>query len=136
LVVAPFLEPLEDRVEPPVRVAFELPIDRYIAGIPDLLRQIGRVEDELWLEVGVLFGTREKAEIDTNTDLLQRLIDESGMPGFVAAHVSEELANVWILDALLDLGVENAARELGRQRTHKKIDELLLQVLRQLSKLE
>jgi hypothetical protein len=60
LVVAPFLEPLEDRVEPLVRMLLQLPVDGDVAGVADLLRQVGRVVDEFRPEVGVLLGLGRK----------------------------------------------------------------------------
>ena len=81
LVVAPLLEPLEDRVEAALGVALELAEDRDVAGVADLLRQVGGVEDELRLEVGVLLGLGQEAEIDADAEVLQRVVDEAGMAG-------------------------------------------------------
>jgi hypothetical protein len=47
----------------------------------------------------------------------------------VPAHVLEQVAHVGIVDPLADVGVEHAARELGRERTHQEVDELLAQRL-------
>ena len=68
LVVAPFLEPFEDRMEPQLRMLLQLPVDRDVARIADLLRQIGRVEDELRPEKRVFLDFREKTEIDADAE--------------------------------------------------------------------
>jgi hypothetical protein len=44
LVVAPFLEPGEDRVEAQFRLGGQLAIDRDIARVADLFRQIDRIK--------------------------------------------------------------------------------------------
>ena len=70
LVVAPQFEPAEDRVELALGMALHLPVDRDVAGVADLLRQIGRVEDELRPEVGVLLHLGEEAQIDADAVVL------------------------------------------------------------------
>ena len=79
LVVAPLLEPLEDRMEAPVRIGLQMAEDGDVAGVADLLGQVGRVENELRLEVGVFLGLGEKAEIDADVEILQRVVDEAGV---------------------------------------------------------
>ena len=71
LVVAPLLEPLEDRVEALFRVALEVAEDGDVAGVADLLGEIGGVEDELRLEVGVLLGLGQEAEVDADAESLR-----------------------------------------------------------------
>src|SRR4051794_21502211 len=111
LVVAPLLEPAEDRVELALGMALELPVDGDVAGVADLLGEIGGVEDELRPEVGVLLGPRQEAQIDADTEVLERVVDEAGMARLVAGHEGEQVADLRVLDPLLDLGVEHAARK-------------------------
>jgi hypothetical protein len=87
LVVAPLLEPLEDRVEAALGMTLEVAEDGDVARVADLLRQVGGVEDELRLEEGVLLGARQEAEVDADAEVLQRVVDEAGVPRLVAAHV-------------------------------------------------
>jgi hypothetical protein len=101
LVVAPLLEPLEDRVEARSGWRSRLAEDGDVARIADLLRQVGGVEDELRLEVGVLLGARQEAQVDADAEVLQRLVDEAGVAGLVAAHVAEELAHVGFFERFL-----------------------------------
>jgi hypothetical protein len=56
LVLAPVLEVLEQRVDLVVRVALQVAVDADVAPVADLLGQVGRVDDELGLEEGVLPG--------------------------------------------------------------------------------
>ena len=128
LVVAPFLEPFEDRVEALVGVLLEVAEDGDVAGVADLLREIGGVVDELRLEVGVFLGLGQEAEIDADAGFLQRVVDEAGVAGLVAGHVAEELADVGVLAAALHLLVEHAAGEFGRERGDEEVGELLAEL--------
>ena len=114
-------------MEQPVGVALQLPVDGDVAGVADLLRQVGRVEDEFRLEVSVLFLAREKAEIHADAKILQAVVDEAGMPRLVARHGAEQPPDVGVGDALLDLSVEHAAGELGGDRADQEVEELALQ---------
>ena len=66
-------------MEAPLGVALELAVDGDVAGVADLLRQVGGVEDELRPEVGVFLGLGQEAQIDADAELLQRVVDEAGM---------------------------------------------------------
>ena len=61
LVVAPLLEPPEDRMETQLRMTFGLAKDRDIARVADLFRKIGRVEDEFWPEVRIFLRAGQEA---------------------------------------------------------------------------
>ena len=65
----------------------------------------------------------QKAEIDAEPEILQRLVDEAGVPGLVAAHIAEDIADVGVGDALLDLGIEQATGELGGHRADEEVEE-------------
>ncbi len=134
-VVAPFFEPPKDRVELPVRISLHLTIDRDVSGIADLFRQVSGVKDELRLEVGVFLDLGQEAEIDTDAVILQNLIDEAGVAGFVTAHIGKQLANIRVCDPLLNLRVEHAAGEFGSQRADQEILELLAKFFRQVIKI-
>ena len=132
LVVAPLLEPLEDRVEAPRRVALHLAIDGDVARIADLLGQIGRVEDELRLEVGVFLRLGEEAEIYADLEVLQDVVDETSVTRFIARHEGEEVANFRICDPLLDFCVQDTTGEFRCHRADQEVDELLPEGLRNL----
>ncbi len=127
LVIAPPLEPSENRMELALGMALHLPEDRDVTRIADLLRQIGRIEDEFRPEVGVFLHLGQEPEIDADAVVLQDLVDEAGVARLVAAHIAEQFLNILVLDPLLDLGVEHAAGEFGSQRTDQEILELLAQ---------
>jgi hypothetical protein len=109
LVVAPALEPLEDRMEPILRVLLHLPVDRDVARVADLLRQIRGVVDEFRLEVRVLLRPREERQVHGDVEVGERVIDEPRVASFVSAHEAEQLTHVRILHPLLHLGVQDAA---------------------------
>ncbi len=79
------------------------------------------------------FDLRQLPQVDAQAEVLQRLVDEAGMPALVARHVAHQRAHVLVLHVLLDFAVEHAARELGRARAHQEFDELLAQARRQLA---
>nr|WP_250854788.1 hypothetical protein [Escherichia coli] len=79
LVIAPFLEPVEDRVVAPLRVLRQVPEDGDIARIADFFGQIRGVKDEFRAEIGVFFRLGEEAEVHPDARILQRIVDETGM---------------------------------------------------------
>lgn len=123
LVVAPFLEPLEDRVEPLVRVCLQVAEDRDIAGVADLFRQVGGVVDELRPEAGAFLGLGQEAQIHRHARLAQGVVDEAGVPRLVARHVAEQFADVGIVAAALHFLVAHAAREFRGAGRHQEVDE-------------
>ena len=60
LILAPVLKVLEDGVELVVRVGLEVAVDGDVAPVPDLLGEVGGVEDKLGLEEGVLHEEESK----------------------------------------------------------------------------
>ena len=133
LVIAPVLEPLEDRMEALVRVLLEMAEQRDVARVADLLGQVGRVDDELRAEVRRLLRLRQEAQVHGDAVILQRLVDEACMPRFVARHVAEQLLHVRVRGALLDLRVQQTARILGRDRADHEVHELLAQRILELA---
>ena len=123
LVVAPFLEPVEDRVELVLRVLRQMAEDRDVARVADLLRQIDRVEDELRLEIRVFLGLRQIAQIHTDARILEAFVDEAGMAAFIAGEQPEQLLHVRVLGALGDLGIEDAAGKFRSERADEEVDE-------------
>ena len=112
LIIAPALKPAEDGMEPFVRVFFQLAKDRDVARVADFFRQVGRVENILRLEIGISLGALEISQINTQTEVLERLVDKAGVTGFVPRHVSHQLLDVWVLNVLENLVVQNTTREL------------------------
>src|SRR5579871_5089403 len=110
-------------MEPLVGMAFQLAEDRDVAGIADLFRQIDRVENEFRLKVAVFLYLRQEAQIHPDTEVLQRVVDETGMTGLVAGHIGKPVAYVRVLHASLDLGIEYATREFRRDGTDEEMDE-------------
>ena len=127
LVVAPLLEPAEDRVDHAVRMGLQVAEDGDVAGVADLLGQVGRVEDELGPEVGVFLGLGQEAEIDADAHVLEAVVDEAGVAGLVAGHEGEQVMDVAGCDALLDLGIEHAAGELGGDGADQEFEQLFAQ---------
>ena len=94
-------------------VLLQVAEDRDVPRVADFFRQIGGVVDELGPEVGVFLLLRQKPEVHSHARFAQRVVDEAGVPRFVAGHQLEELRDVLVVAAALHLFVENAARELG-----------------------
>ena len=122
-IVAPFLEPLENRVKPHLRVFFQMAVDGDVAGIANLFRQIGGVKDEFGLEIGVFLGLGQKAQIDSNPGLAQGVIDETGMAGLVAGHQLEQTGDILVLATALHFLVQHTARKFGGATGYQKIGE-------------
>ena len=61
LIIAPFLEPFENRMEPMFRMRLKMAEDGDIARIADLFGQICGVINEFRLEIGVFLGLSQKA---------------------------------------------------------------------------
>jgi len=61
LVVAPFLEPIENGMEAPLRIALQLPIDRDVARVAYFFGKIGRIENEFGLEESIFLGLGQEA---------------------------------------------------------------------------
>lgn len=76
LVLAPVLEVLEDGVHLVLRVGLEVPEDGDVPPVADLLGQVRGVEDELWLEEGVLPSLGQEAEVQSQVEVGQPLVQE------------------------------------------------------------
>ena len=61
------------------RMALEMPVDRDVARVADLLGQVYGVENVLRLEVLVLLGLAQVAKVNGQTEILERHVDESGV---------------------------------------------------------
>ena len=120
-IVTPFLEPDKNRMETKFRMPFKLAEDRDVARVANLLAQISRVENEFGLEIMVFFGARQKAQINPNAQILQRIINKSGMAAFIPRHDRKKLLHIRIFDALLDLRIQNAPGKFGCHAAHQKI---------------
>ena len=83
LVIAPFLEPFEDRVETLVGMRLKVTVDRDIARIADLLAEIGGVVDEFRPEIGVFLRLGQETQVDPDPGFAQRVVDEAGMARLV-----------------------------------------------------
>jgi hypothetical protein len=132
LVVAPFFEPAKDGMEAMFRMPLQMAEDGDVAGVADLLGQIGRVEDELRAKVGVFLLFFQKAEIHANTEIFQRFVDKAGVPRLVASHVAHDLLHLGIGRAPFDLVVEHAAGKFSGDGTDHELKEFLLKRRRQL----
>ena len=126
-VVAPFLEPVEYRMELVLRIVCEFPEDRDVARIADLLGQIDRIENELRFEECIFLGLGQEAEVDPDARTLEGLVDEAGVAAFIAGKQLEQPLHVGVFRALGDFRIEDAAGKFGGQRAGEKVDEFLLQ---------
>ena len=127
LIIAPFTEPFENRMEAQFRVLLKVAEDRDIARIADLFRQIGRVIDEFRLEISVFLGLSQKAEINRNPRLAEGIIDETRMARFIAGHELEQGGDILIGPAALHFLIEHTTRKLGSAGRDQKIDEFGLE---------
>ncbi len=107
-VLTPVLEEVEDREDLAVGVLLEVAVDRDVAPVADLFREVGGVEDELRLEEGVGLVRRQEAEVKLHTKVAHGFVEEAGMTGLIASHVGEALSQkrILLLDAPAELLVE------------------------------
>lgn len=76
LVLAPVLEVLEDGVHLVLWVRLEVPEDGDVPPVPNLLGQVGGVEDELGLEEGVLPSLGQETQVQRQVEVRQTLVQE------------------------------------------------------------
>ena len=76
LILAPVLEVLEDGVNLVLWVRLEVPEDGDVPPVPNLLRQVGGVEDELGLEEGVLPSLGQEPQVQRQVEVRQTLVQE------------------------------------------------------------
>ena len=116
LVIAPALKPAKDGVEALVWISFQLTVDGDVAGIANFLGQVSRVENVFGFEVGIGLGALQVTQVDTQTKVLQSLIDETGVTRFIARHVTHQLFDVGVFNISKNFVVQDATRKLGGQR--------------------
>ena len=112
LIIAPALKPAENRMEPFIRIFFQLPKYRDVARITDFFGQVGRIENVLGLEIGVCLGALEVTQINTQTEVLERLVDKAGVARLITRHETHQLLDVRVFNVLENLVVQNTTREL------------------------
>jgi hypothetical protein len=76
----------------------EVTEDSDVARVADLLRQVGRVVDELRTEEGVLLLAFQEAEVDGDAELFEGLVDKAGMARLVAGHVTHQVGDLRVID--------------------------------------
>ena len=128
LVIAPFAEPLENRVEAMLWICLEMTEDRDVARIADLFGQVRRVVDEFGPEVGVFLLLGQKTQVHAQPCFPQRIVNEARVPRLVARHQLEKLRYVFVRAAPLHLFIQHAARKLSRAGRDQEIDELFLEL--------
>ena len=69
LILAPVLEVLEDRVTLVLRVLLEVPVNGDVSPVPNLLRKVCRIEDELWLEERVLPRFGQEPQVQSQVEV-------------------------------------------------------------------
>ena len=95
-------------------VTLKMAVNRDVARIPNLFRQVGRIKNEFRPKVGVFLIALENTQVDSHTQFVQRAINKARVSRLVASHVAEEFCNLWIPDFALDFLIQNTARVLGR----------------------
>jgi hypothetical protein len=96
-------------VNPTLRMLLELPEDGDVARIANFFRKVRRVENELGLKISILFSLRQKSQINANIEVFERIVDKTGMTGFISRHEFEKFGYVGIGAALAHLSIEHAA---------------------------
>ena len=76
LVLAPVLKVLEDRVELVLWVLLEMPVNGNVPPVTNLLRQVCRVEDELWLEECVFPSLCQESQVQCQVKIRQSFVQE------------------------------------------------------------
>ena len=69
LILAPVLKIFENGITLVLRILLEMPVDGYVSPISNFLRQIGRIENELWLEKCVLSGFCQKSQVEGQVEV-------------------------------------------------------------------
>jgi len=64
LILAPVLEVLENRITYELRIGLEMPVYGNVPPVPNFLRQVSCIEDELWFEESVFscFGQEPQVQ--------------------------------------------------------------------------
>ena len=123
--MAPVLEEVEDREDLAVGVLLEVAEDGDVAPVADLLAQVGGVEDVFGLEVRVGLVGGEEAEVELQTEVAHRLVEEASVAGLIAGHVSEALGQqgVALFDPTAQFLVKQESGELGGAALLEELDK-------------
>lgn len=76
LILAPVLKILENGIQLELRVSLQMPVDGDVPPVPNLFRQICRVEDEHRLEECVLPGLCEETQIQSQVEVGEAFVQE------------------------------------------------------------
>jgi len=96
LILAPVFKVLEEWVELAVWVALQVTVDGDVTPVPNLFREVCGVNDELWLEEGVLAVFGEETEIQGKVEVTEGLVNEASMAGLVTRQEGEDLCDHWV----------------------------------------
>ena len=66
----------------------------------------------------------QETEVHADTCLAQRIVDETGVAGFIAGHQLEQFGDVLVGPATLHFLVQNTTREFSGARGDQEVDEL------------
>lgn len=69
LILAPVLKVLENRIALVLRVLLEVPVYGDVSPVPDLLRQVRRIENELGLEKSVFSGLCKESQVQSQVEV-------------------------------------------------------------------
>ena len=70
LIITPLEEPLEDRMESPLRMTLKMAVNSDVTRISYFFREVGCVKNEFWSEVGIFLVTLENTQVDSDTQFI------------------------------------------------------------------
>ncbi len=125
LVLAPVLKEAEDRVNPVFGMGFQVAVNRDVAPVADLLRQVSRVEDELRLEEGVLPALGQKPEVKGELEVRHGFVEEASVTSLVPRHEVKALSQqrAFVFEATPKFLVEQEAREFSGAGTLQEFNK-------------
>ena len=88
-------------------VTLKMAVNRDVARIPNLFRQVGRIKNEFRPKVGVFLIALKNTKVDGHTQFIQCAIYEACVSRLVTSHIAEECCNLWIPYFALDFLIQD-----------------------------
>ena len=124
-VLTPVFKEAENRINPVFWVRFQVTIDGDVTPVADFFRQIGGVEDVFRINEGLQPPYGQKAQDQRHIDVRHRLIEETGVAGFIPGHQVEAFSEdgIFVFDATAQFFVEQETGEFSGAGPFEKLDE-------------
>ena len=113
-ILTPALKKAEEGIKLILWMLLQMAVSNDVAPVANFLREIDRIDNPFGLKESVISGFGQVSEIQRNTKIGHRLIEESGMTRFVASHQVKDLRQ----DGIASLKL---AREFLEQEKPRKL---------------